>query len=114
MGAFTPLDEFGFHHALTDTRSIALVIFTSAGCGSSRTWKRLLAAYRTQHPDFALFEVDAGHVQALACEFNVFHLLSLFLYRDGHFHSALHFKAHPEKLRAAIEAMLVIPAQEAP
>jgi len=29
MGAFTPLDEFGFHHALAGTRGIALVIFTA-------------------------------------------------------------------------------------
>ncbi len=114
MGVFTPLDEFGFHHALTGTRGIALVIFTSAGCGSCRAWKRLLAAYRTQHPELALFEVDAGHAQALAREFNVFHLPSLFLYRDGHFHSALHSEAHPEKLRVAIEAALALPAQEAP
>ena len=114
MGAFTSLDEFGFHHALAGTRGIALVIFTGAGCSSCRAWKRLLGAYRTQHPDLALFEVDAGHAQALAREFNVFHLPALFLYRDGHFHSALHSETHPEILRAAIEAALAAPAQEAP
>jgi len=114
MGAFTPLDEFGFHHALAGTRGIALVIFTGAGCSSCRAWKLLLAAYCTQHPDLALFEIDAGHAQALAREFNVFNLPALFLYRDGHFHSALHSEAHPEKLRAAIEAALATPAQEAP
>ena len=114
MGAFTSLDEFEFHHALAGTRGIALVIFTGAGCGSCRAWKRLLVAYRTQHPDLALFEVDAGHVQALAREFNVFHLPALFLYRDGHFHSALQSEAHPDTLRAVIEAALATPAQEAP
>jgi len=114
MGAFTPLDEFGFHHALAGTRGIALVIFTSTGCSSCRAWKRLLTAYCTQDPALALFEVDAGHAQALAREFNVFHLPALFLYRDGHFHTTLHSEAHPEKLRAAIEAALAMPAQEAP
>jgi thioredoxin 1 len=114
MGAFTPLDEFGFHHTLAGTRGLALVMFTGAGCNSCRAWKRLLAAYRTQHPGFALFEVDAGHAQALAREFNVFHLPALFLYRDGHFHCALQAEAHPDKLRAAIEAALVAPTQEAP
>ena len=32
MGAFTPLDELGFHPAL--------VIFTGAGCSSCRVWKQ--------------------------------------------------------------------------
>jgi thioredoxin-like negative regulator of GroEL len=114
MGAFTPLDEFGFHHVPAGTRVIALVIFASAGCSSCRTWQRLLAAYCTQHPDLALCEVDAGYAQALAREFNVFHLPALLLYRDGHFHSALQSETHPDKLRAAIEATLTTPAQEAP
>ena len=114
MGTFTPLDEFGFHHKLAGTRGLALVMFTSTGCGSCRAWKQLLGAYHAQHPDLALFEVDAGHAQALAREFSVFHLPALFLYRDGHFHYALQSEAHPEKLRAAILAALAAPAQESP
>lgn len=114
MGAFTPLDEFGFHHTLAATRGIALVIFTSAGCSSCRAWRRLLAAHRAPHPDLALFEVDAGHAQALTREFSVFHLPALFLYRNGHFHSPLQAEADPDKLRAAIEAALAAPAQEPP
>jgi len=114
MDAFTPLDEFGFHHRLASTRGPALVMFTSIGCGSCRVWKQLLGAYHAQHPELALFEVDAGHAQALAREFSVFHLPALFLYRDGHFHCALQSEARPEKLRAAILAALAAPAQEAP
>ncbi len=114
MQALTPLDEFGFHHSLAGTRGVALVVFTGTGCSSCRAWKRLLTAYRAQHPALALFEVDAGHVQALAREFNVYHLPALFLYRDGHFHSPLQSEAQPEKLRAAIEAALAAPAQEQP
>ena len=114
MPTLTPLDEFGFHHTLAGTRGSALVIFTSAGCSSCRAWKQLLAAYRVQHPELTLFEVDAGHAQALAREFNVFHLPALFLYRDGHFHSALQCEAQPDKLHAAIAAALATAAQEAP
>jgi thioredoxin 1 len=114
MPALTPLDEFGFHHTLAGVRGIALVIFTSIGCNSCRAWKRLLAGYRLKHPEVALFEVDAGHAQALAREFSVFHLPALFLYRDGHFHCALQAEAHPDKLPAAIEAALASPAQETP
>jgi thioredoxin 1 len=114
MSALTPLDEFGFHHRLAATRGVALVMFTSTGCSSCRSWKRLLGAYHSQHPELALFEVDAGHAQALAREFNVFHLPALFLYRNGHFHGALHCEAQLDKLHAAIGDALVAPAQEAP
>jgi thioredoxin 1 len=114
MPALTPLDEFGFHHRLAATRGAALVIFASSGCSSCRAWKQLLSAYHTQHPELALFEVDAGHAQALAREFNVLHLPALFLYRDGHFHGALHCEAQPDKLQAAITSALAAPAQEAP
>jgi thioredoxin 1 len=114
MPALMPLDEFRFHHTLAATRGIALVIFTSAGCNSCRAWKRLLGAYHTQHPDLALFEVDVGHAQALAREFNVFHLPALFLYRDGHFHGTLQCEAQPDKLHAAIADALGASAQEAP
>jgi thioredoxin 1 len=111
---FTPLDEFGFHHTLADTSGSALVIFTSIGCSSCRAWKQLLGAFHLQHPDLALFEVDAGHAQALAREFGVFHLPALFLYRDGHFHCALQCEAQLDKLHAAIAAALLAPAKEAP
>lgn len=110
----TPLDEFVFHHRLAATRGLALVIFTGQGCSSCRAWKRLLADYRHAQPDLQLFEVDAGHAQALAREFGVFHLPALFLYRDGHFHSALHCAARADTLAAAIAAALARPAQDAP
>jgi len=109
-----PLDEFGFHHRLADTPGVALVIFTGEGCASCRTWKRLLADHRAHHDDLTLFEVDAGHAQALAREFNVFHLPALFLYRDGHYHGALQCEARADALRAAIAAALARPAQDAP
>lgn len=112
--AFTPLDEFGFHQRLAQTPGVALVMFTGAGCSSCRAWKRLLADPAPPHPELTLFEVDAGHAQALAREFSVFHLPALFLYRDGHYHGALHSEARPAALRAAIAAVLGAPAQEAP
>lgn len=112
--AFTALDEFGFHQRLAETRGTALVMFTGQGCSSCRAWKTLLTQYRQHHNDLLLFEVDAGHAQALAREFGVFHLPALFLYRDGHYHGALHCAARPEVLAAAIRASLAAPAQEAP
>jgi len=114
MQTFTPLDEFGFHQQLAQTPGLALVLFTGQGCSSCRAWKQLLADYRANHPDLTLYEVDAGHAQALVHEFSVFHLPALFLYRAGHFHGALHCAAHPETLDTAITAVLAAPAQEAP
>jgi thioredoxin-like negative regulator of GroEL len=93
---------------------VALVMFTGAGCSSCRAWKQLLAGYRARYADLILFEVDAGLAQALAREFNVFHLPALFLYRDGHYHSPLACEADPDKLAATIAAALAAPAQEAP
>lgn len=113
-GPFTALDEFGFHHRLAQTRGPALVIFTGAGCSSCRAWKILLAGHQARHPELALFEVDAGLAQALAREFNVFHLPALFLYRDGHYHGPLACEARPDRLETALAAALAAPAQDAP
>jgi thioredoxin len=110
----TPLDEFGFHHTLAAAPGDALVIFTGMGCSSCRAWKQLLSIYSQQHPELALFEVDAGHAQALTREFGVFHLPALFLYRHGQYHCALQSEAQLDKLHAAITAALLAPAQEAP
>ncbi|HCU53125.1 MAG TPA: thioredoxin [Gammaproteobacteria bacterium] len=114
MPALIPLDEFTFHQQLAQTPGVALVVFTSQGCGSCRAWKQMLADDHTQHPDLTLFEVDAGHALGLAREFNVFHLPALFLYQAGHYHGALQCEARPDKLKVAITALLASPAQEAP
>jgi len=114
MNDFTLLDEFDFHQRLAQTPGVALVMFTGQGCSSCRAWKRLLADYRTSHPALTLFEVDAGHAQALAREFNVFHLPALFLYRDGHYHGPLQCEARPDIVHTAMAAALSAPAQEAP
>ena len=111
---FTALDEFTFHHRLAETTGPALVMFTSAGCSSCRAWKTLLAHYHEAHPDISLLEVDAGHAQALAREFNVFHLPALFLYHDGHYHCALQCQARSESVERAIRLALAAPAQDAP
>jgi len=112
--SFTPLDEFSFHARLSETAGPALIIFTSAGCSSCRAWKLVLSDYIHLNPLFPVFEVDAGHAQALAREFNVFHLPALFLYSDGHFHCPIECEARMPALTDAIRQALVSPAQEAP
>ena len=110
----TALDEFDFHHRLAATSGVALVIFTSTGCSSCRAWKALLRDYSKHQPTLTVFEVDAGHAQALAREFNVFHLPALFLYRDGHFHCALQSETRRDSLDTAIQTALSQAAHEAP
>jgi thioredoxin-like negative regulator of GroEL len=113
-GGFTPLDEFSFHPTLAGTAGPALVFFTGQGCRSCRAWRQLLTRQRETQPELKIFEVDAGHAQALAREFGVFHLPALFLYRDGHFHCPLHSEARPEAFAAALRAALAGPAHEPP
>ena len=108
------LDQFEFHHRLTHTPGLAIVIFTSHGCSSCKAWRRLLADYRRRHLETHVFEVDAERDLALTREFGVFHLPALFLYRNGHYHCALHSEARMERLEAAVATALTAAPQEAP
>lgn len=114
MQTFQVLTQFDFHHALEDTRGLAVVFFSSSSCASCGYWRKVLDAYREVHPEVEIFEVDAKRDLALAEEFSLFHLPALFLYSDGAFHSDLQCEAGVEKLEAAIEVALKRPAQELP
>lgn len=60
------------------------------------------------------YVVDVQTATALAREYEVFHLPSLFLFVDGHFHAPVHAEATPEKLASAIQTALDLPAHEEP
>ena len=108
------LSQFSFHPTLADTHGIVLVIFTGPACGACRRLKAVLEGSGELFADMQLFEVDAGDDLALTREFDVFHLPAMFLFRDGTYHCELHGEAQPERLRAAIDAALAAPAEEAP
>ena len=108
------LDQFEFHHRLTHTPGLAIIIFTSRGCASCKAWRQLLADYRRQHLETHVFEVDAERDLALTREFGVFHLPALFLYRNGHYHCALQSEARMEPLEKAIDRAMAGPAHEPP
>ena len=108
------LDQFNFHHVLAETPGIAVVLFTGPDCGACRRVKGLLCDMVSAGEPWMLYEVDASRDGGLAREFEVFHLPSLFVYRDGRYHAPLHAEAAPERIRAAVAAMLVRPALEAP
>jgi thiol-disulfide isomerase/thioredoxin len=108
------LDQFTFYPVLADTPGPALVFFSAASCGSCRHWKRVLDEYAAAAGALPVYEVDAGLDQALAREFELFHLPALFLFVDGEFHRPLQCAAAVASLCAAIDAALAMPAQEAP
>ena len=108
------LNQFDFHHTLEERRGLSIVFFSSTSCASCSFWKQLLGNYKQRHPEIEVYEVDAKQDQALAEEFNLFHLPALFLYADGAFHAELQCEANFEKLDASINAALRNPAQEAP
>lgn len=106
------LDEFDYHHRLAHTRGIALVLFSSPQCGTCRVVERHLA---TGAPAATtLFRVDVQRATALARAFEVFHLPTLLLYRDGAYHARLDCEVTPAALDAAIARALVLPAQDEP
>ena len=108
------LDQFTFYPTLAEVSGPALVFFSAASCGSCRHWKQVLNAYAATAGAVPVYEVDAGLDQALAREFELFHLPALFLFVDGDYHRPLQCAAGVASLCAAIAAVLALPAEEAP
>ena len=108
-----PLSEFDFHIRLAASPGVSLVLFTAPDCGSCRLWLRLLQQFSSpllQH----CFVVDVQIATALANEYAVFHLPSLFLFVGGKFHAPLHAEAVPVRLHQAIGETLHRAPQEEP
>lgn len=111
--ALTELTEFDFHARLARSPGVSLVIFSGPDCGGCRRLESLipaLAAGRAAH----LYKVDVQKSTALAREYEVFHLPSLFLFVDGQFHAPLQVEPVPVKFADAIDRALSAPAHEEP
>ena len=106
------LDESRYHPMLLELGGIALVLFTSPSCGSCRVVEQRLplAVPAGTH----LFKVDVQHATGLARAFDIFHLPSLLLYRDGHFHARLDCEVSASALRVELARVLDGPAEEEP
>lgn len=107
----TPLTEFNYHATLARTAGASLVLFGSPECGACRQVEKLLPAAAGAA---TLYKVDVQQATALARAFDIFHLPTLFLYRDGHFHAVMNCEITPATLPSAIQAALAEPAQEEP
>jgi thioredoxin-like negative regulator of GroEL len=113
LPAFSRLAEGAFHARLAATAGVAVVLFSAPHCGSCRAWKRLL-------PDAlsglacSLFEVDVGEATGVARYFGIFHLPTVYLYRDGRFHAELQCEARQEVIHETARQLLAAPPQEEP
>ncbi|MCU0811008.1 MAG: thioredoxin family protein [Thiobacillaceae bacterium] len=111
--AFTPLDEGGFHARLSRVAGVAVVLFSTPHCGACRAWKAVLPkALGDTAAQF--FEVDVAQATGIARYYDIFHLPTIYLYRDGHFHAELQAEARIDAIRAATQGLLAAPAQEEP
>jgi thioredoxin-like negative regulator of GroEL len=110
---FSRLAEGEFHARLAASSGIAVVLFSAPHCGACRVWKRLL-------PDAlsglarTLFEVDVGEATGVARYFGIFHLPTVYLYRDGQFHAELQCEARRDDIRAAAHCLLAAAPQDEP
>ncbi|MBT9540351.1 MAG: thioredoxin family protein [Thiobacillus sp.] len=111
--AFSCLNEGGYHGRLATTAGVALVLFSAPACGACRGWKSLLPTALTGMAD-ALYEVDVSVATGVARYFGIFHLPTLYLYRDGRFHAELQCEARPEAIRQSVQRLLAAPSQDEP
>lgn len=110
---FERLSEGAFHARLAATSGVAAVLFTAPHCGSCRAWKRLLPEALAGVAD-ALFEVDVGEATGIARYYGIFHLPTIYLYRDGRFHAELQCEARAGVVRETAIRVLAEAAQEEP
>ncbi len=118
MTAVKELDEFSFYSTIEESKGIVLVFFSGPHCASCHHLKELfereISQFTQSFPHFSVYEIKADKATALVNEFSVFHLPTMFLYRDGRFHCELHAEAHPKKIIEAINIALEKPAEEEP
>ena len=110
---FERVREGDFHAHLAATPGVAVVLFSAPHCSSCRAWKLLLPQSLADVAD-ALFEVDVAEATGVARYFGIFHLPTIYLYRDGHFHAELQCEARPATIRETALRRLAEPAPEEP
>ena len=113
LSTFTPLGEGEFHARLNRVAGVAVVLFSTPHCGACRAWKALLPKALGEIAA-QFFEVDVAQATGIARYYDIFHLPTIYLYRDGRFHAELQAEARIDVIRAATLQLLAAPAQEEP
>ena len=89
------------------------MLFSAPHCGACRAWKRLLPEALADFTD-ALYEVDVSEATGVARYFGIFHLPTVYLYRDGRFHAELQCDARQEAIRRTARDLLAAAPQDEP
>jgi thioredoxin-like negative regulator of GroEL len=111
--AFSGLAEGAFHARLAATPGVAVVLFSTPHCGACRGWKRLLPQALAGVAQ-VFFEVDVSEATGVARYFGIFHLPTVYLYRDGQFHAELQCAAESGVIRQSAMQLLNAPARDEP
>ena len=90
-----------------------MVLFSAPHCGACRAWKQLLPQALADLAA-AFYEVDVSEATGVAHYFGIFHLPTVYLYREGQFHAELQCEARTEAIMQAVSRLLAAPAQDEP
>lgn len=113
LPAFSRLAEGDFHHRLATSTGLAVVLFSAPHCGACRAWKQLLPSALSNQAS-VFYEVDVSEATGVARYFGIFHLPTVYLYRDGQFHAELQCEAKRDAVRQAVHNVLAAPPQDEP
>ena len=111
---FETLRAGDFHQRLASSNGLAVVMFSGPACGTCRSVASRLPEVAARAGISELFLVDVETCTAIAREFEIFHLPTLLLYKDGEFHAQIQSAVTTQAFSAAIDQALAHPAQEAP
>lgn len=113
LPAFSRLAEGDFHARLAAASGVTVVLFSAPHCSACRAWKKLLPQALADVAG-AFHEVDVGEATGVARYFDIFHLPTIYLYRDGRFHAELQCEARQAVIRQAAQSLLAAPPQDEP
>lgn len=110
---FIALGEGEFHAHLGRVAGLAVVLFSAPHCGACRAWKQLLPQ-ALGDSGARFFEVDVAQATGIARYYDIFHLPTVHLYRDGTFHAELQCEARAATIRETAARLLAQAPQEEP
>lgn len=113
MARFERVAEGTYHARLAASSEVSVVLFSAPQCGACRVWKKMLPAALSDQAR-AFYEVDVSEATGIAHYFGIFHLPTVYLYRDGHFHAELQCEARLKNILETALQLLSGPAQEEP
>lgn len=106
------LTDFDADQHLLTQPGTTLVVFTSPGCSSCRTARKMLPDM--QLPIDQLCWIDAGDNGGLVERYGIFHLPALFVVRDGAFYGELKSRLSEGELAHHIRMALLLEPDELP